>query len=106
VQASTNQLIYEAIAALATAALIYLAYSIGGFLGVGVLGVLIALIAFQADLHKAGSPHITAAAPTIEDRRDKAARHLEAASLAIPISAGKLLGLSLVVIGFGAFFLL
>ena len=50
-----NELIYEAVVAIVAAGLIYLAYCLGGFLGVGVLGLLVAYIAFQADLNKTGS---------------------------------------------------
>ena len=99
-----NELIYEAVVAIVAAGLIYLAYCLGGFLGVGVLGLLVAYIAFQADLNKTGS-FITMARPALEDHRDKAARQFEAGALATEVSAGKLLGFGLALIGFGAFFL-
>ena len=99
-----NELIYEAIVAVVAAGLIYFVYCVGGFLGVGVLGLLIASVAFRADLNKTGS-YITVARPAQEDQHDKAARELEAGGLASQIGVGKLLGLGLAVIGFGAFFL-
>ena len=98
-------MIYEAIVAVVAAGLIYSAYCVGGFLGVGVLGLVVAYVAFQADLNKTGS-YITMARPAQEDDRDKAARQLEGSALATQIGVGKLLGLGLAVIGFGAFFLL
>ncbi len=68
------------------------------------LGLLVASIAFQADLNKTGS-FITMARPAQEDHRDRAARQFEAGALATQVGVGKLLGLGLAVIGFGVFFL-
>jgi hypothetical protein len=103
VHGTDNELIYEAIVAVVAAGLIYFAYCLGGFLGVGVLGLLVAYVAFQADLNRTGS-YVTMGRPAQEDHRDKAARQLEAGALATQIGVGKLLGLGLAVIGFGLFF--
>ena len=104
--ATENQLIYEAVVASVVAGLIYLAYSAGGFLGVGVLGLLIAFVAFQADNNKTAPSHIvmTGPAPERANHRDRAAKRFEAGLLATPILVGKLLGIVLVVVGFGVFF--
>jgi hypothetical protein len=101
--ATENELIYEAVVAFVVAGLIDLAYSAGGFLGVGVLGLLIAVIAFQADNNKTAPSHIVMTGPAPE-RADHRAKRFEAGLLATPILVGKLLGIVLVVVGFGVSF--
>jgi len=99
-------LFYEAVVAFVMAGLIYLAYGLGGFLGVGVLGLLVAGIAFQADLDKTSPSYLNAILPKpdLVDRRDELSRRQESESQATPILVGKLLGLALIVVGFGFFF--
>jgi hypothetical protein len=104
-----SELRYEAIAAVVMACLIYFASKIVGFLGVGILGVAIMFIAFQADLHKSGAFSTFAIIPRPPHRMDhaeRATRRAEADSLSHPILMGKLLGLCLAIIGFGALFFL
>jgi hypothetical protein len=106
-QATERELFYEAIAAVAMACLIYFAYQVAGFLGVGFLGLLTMFIAFQADLNKAHPSSVYAMRlPRREpmDHAERAQRQQDIESLAQPIRAGKLLGLCLAVIGFGVFF--
>ncbi|KQZ00292.1 hypothetical protein ASD45_05025 [Pseudolabrys sp. Root1462] len=108
-QPTERQLKYEIAAALGVAVLIYSAFRFLGFLGVGLLGVLIAFIAVQADLNKDDTSHVWAmrAAPTHEmDHAEKAAMHAENNALAHPILMGKLLGAALAIIGFGLLFFL
>ena len=101
-----RQLFYEAITAVAMACLIYFAYRMAGLLGVGFLGLLMLFIAFQADLNKAhpSSVYAMRLPPRELDHAEKAERRQEIESLAQPILVGKLLGLFLLVIGFGGFF--
>ena len=98
------EILYEAIAAVAIAALIYGAARVAGFLGVGVLGLAMTFVAFQADLNKAETSTVYAMRATPSERTghaEKAARAREIAQLAHPILMGKLLGLSLAAIGLG-----
>jgi hypothetical protein len=100
-------LIYEVTTALAMAGLIYLAFKVGGFIGVGVLGLLTAFIAFQADLDTANTASVFAMRSTPQERMDHAetaARRHEILKVSEPIFVGKLLGIALAAIGFGAFF--
>ncbi len=100
---------YEAIAAIGVAAAIYFSFKIVGFLGVGILGLLMMFVAFQAELTKNGASStytIIPRPPHLMDHSEKTARQAEAKSLSHPILIGKILGLSLAVIGFGALLLL
>ena len=104
-----TELRYEAMAAVGIAVLIYVAFRIVGFLGVGILGLAIAYVAVQADLNKDETSHVWAmrAEPARQmDHAERATRRAANDSLAHPILMGKLLGLSLAVIGLAAFLLL
>ena len=106
---TSAELRYEVIAALVVAIAIYFAFKILGFLGVGILGLLILFIAVQADLNKDETSVVwamRAAPPHHMNHAEKAARRAENNSLAHPILMGKLLGLCLAVIGLGFFFFL
>ena len=59
-RSSRTDIVYDAIAAIVVAGLIYLAASVAGFLGVGVLGLLMIFIAFQVDLCKAETSSVFA----------------------------------------------
>jgi hypothetical protein len=102
-----TELRYEVVAAVIIAVLIYVAFRILGFLGVGILGLAIAFIAVQADLTKNDTGHVFAMRTTHRemDHAEKAARRAENESLAHPILIGKILGLALAAIGLGLFFL-
>ena len=99
---SRTEILYDAIAAIATAGLIYLAASVAGFLGVGALGLLMMFIAYQVDLDKANTSSLSAMRPPREriDHAERAAQRHEIDRLRLPILMGKLLGLGLAVIGF------
>jgi hypothetical protein len=102
-----TQLRYEAIAAVGVAILTYVAFKTIGFLGVGILGLAMMFVAFQADLTKDGNSSTYSIIPRPShnmDHAEKASRRAEAESLSHPM--GKLLGLCLAIIGFGLFFLL
>lgn len=102
-----TELRYEAIAAVTMAVLIFFAYRIVGFLGVGIFGLVTMFVAFQADLSKSNTSAtygILARSPHRMDHAEKTSRRAEAELLSHPILMGKLLGLCLAVIGFGALF--
>jgi hypothetical protein len=106
---TTTTLRYEAMAAVGVAVAIYFAFKIVGFLGVGILGLLMMFIAIQADFTKGGTSSTYSIIPRPShqmDQAEKAARRTEAESLSHPILIGKILGLCLAVIGFGALFFL
>lgn len=101
-----TEILYDAIAAIAVAGLTYLAASVAGSLGVGVLGLLVMFIAFQADLSKAETSSVLAMRPQRErtDHAERAAQRHEIDQLRWPILMGKLLGFGLAVVGFGELF--
>jgi len=99
----TEMIVYGVLAAAAIAALTYAAASAAGFLGVGVLGLLILFIAFQVDLDKTATSSVYAMRPPREriDHAERAAQHDEVDRMRSPILMGKLIGLGIAVIGFG-----
>jgi hypothetical protein len=103
---SRTDIVYDAIAAIVVAGLIYLAASVAGFLGVGVLGLLMMFIAFQVDLGKAETSSGFAMRPQRErtDHAERAAQRHDIEQLQWPILMGKLLGFTLALIGFGELF--
>ncbi len=100
---------YEIAAAFGVAILIYVAFRFLGFLGVGILGVLIAFIAVQADLNKDDTSHVWAMRPAPSHRMDhaeKEARSADNNALAHPILIGKWLGFGLAALGLALFYFL
>jgi hypothetical protein len=93
----------------ATAALAFAIYRLVGFLGVGVLGLLIGFIAVRVDLEKEGAI-VSAFSSNLYvqqmqqsvDRSERAARHAERASLVRVLIIAKIIGAILVTVGFGA----
>jgi hypothetical protein len=105
---TNTELRNEAIAAVGIAVAVYFSFKIVGFLGVGILGLLMMFVAFQAELTKGGTSSTFTIIPRpshLMDHAEKAARRAEAESLSYPILMGKILGLCLAVIGFGALLL-
>lgn len=101
------QLKYEIAAAFGVAILICIAFRLLGFLGVTLLGVLIAFIAVQADLNKDDTSHVWAMRPSPLHRMDhaeKEARRADNNALAQPILIGKWLGFGLAAIGLALFY--
>jgi hypothetical protein len=97
----------------ATAALTTAIYRLVGFLGVGVLGLLIGFIAVRMDLEKDGaigsafSSNLYVQQMTARqgmDRSERAARHAERASLVRALMIAKIIGAVLIILGFGATF--
>lgn len=95
-----TEIVYEAVAAIGTAVLIYLAASFAGFLGVGILGLLVMGIAFRVGLHMTATSPIYYPPRERIDPAEQAELRNELDQLRVPILMGKLLGLALAVIGF------
>jgi hypothetical protein len=95
--------------------LAFLAYRIVGFLGIGILGVLICFIAVRIDLEKEGAVGSELAASLhaqqVRSRHnaghaERAAHRAEMRSLRRPLLIAKIIGATLVAVGFGGFFYL
>jgi hypothetical protein len=101
-------------ALLATAGLAYAAHRIAGFLGIGVLGLLIGFIAVQVDLESGGpvggvstnlyAQHMTMRQSMSRSERDAA--HAEMQSMRRPLTVAKLIAAALIALGVGGFFYL
>src|SRR5262245_58412514 len=98
---------------LGAAALAYTAFQILGFLGIALLGLLIAFVAVQADLHKefgdAGHYAAGVYARQVMIRQnpsDRVAHQVEMQSLRRPLLIGKLIGGALIAVGAAGFFFL
>ena len=100
---------------LGTGALAFLAYRIVGFLGIGILGVLIGFIAVRIDLEKEGAVGSEWAAglhgQQVSSRHnaphaERAAHRAEMQALRRPLLIAKIIGAVLVAIGFGGLFYL
>ena len=94
----------------ATVILALAIYRLVGFLGVGVLGLLIAFIAVRMDLEKDGaigsafSSHLYAQQMTAHQgmsRSERAAHHAERGSLVRALTFAKIIGAILITVGFG-----
>jgi hypothetical protein len=100
---------------LGTGALAYFAYRIVGFLGIGLLGVLIGFIAVRVDLEKEGAVGSELAAglyaQQMSSRRtaphaERAAHRAETQALRCPLLIAKIIAAVLVAVGFAGFFYL
>jgi hypothetical protein len=91
----------------------YVAYQVVGFLGVGVLGLIIGGIALTVELEQGGpvghgqatslySQHM--AAVECMSAAEKAERWAEIESAALPLLVAKIVSAGLIVVGFGLFF--
>src|SRR5712692_8368222 len=97
---------------LGVAALAFFAFQIVGFLGIGLLGLLIGFIAGQVDLDKEGviGPSVLHAQQMMARQHaspsERAAHRSEMQSLARPLLIAKIISAALVILGFGGFFYL
>jgi hypothetical protein len=97
---------------LGVAALAFFAHQIVGFLGIGLLGVLIGFMAVQVDLDKEGviGPGILHAQQMMARQNaspsERTAHRSEMQSLARPLLIAKIISAALVILGFGGFFYL
>ncbi|SCX99455.1 hypothetical protein [Microvirga guangxiensis] len=108
-----SHIAYLALLVVSLGATSYVAYSIVGFLGVGILGLIVGLIALTVELER-GRPIVHGQAASLyiqfmaaEERMssaEKAARRAEIESAALPLLMAKIVSAGLILIGFGLFF--
>ena len=97
---------------LGVAALAYFAYKVVGFLGIGLLGVLVGFIAVQVDLDKEGTIGVGVLhAQQMMARQnaspsERAAHKAAMQSYGRPLLITKIISAALVILGFGGFFFL
>jgi len=97
---------------LGVTALAFFAHRIVGFLGIGLLGVLIGFLAVQVDLDKEGmiGPGVLHAQQMMARENaspsERAAHRSEMQSHARPLLIAKIISATLVIIGIGGFFFL
>jgi hypothetical protein len=108
----TSHVVYLVLLVVSLGATSYVAYQIVGFLGVGVLGLIIGVIALTVELERGGpvghgqasslyAQHIT----TVErmSAAERAERRAEIESAALPLLIAKIASAGLTVVGFGLF---
>ncbi|HZH11597.1 MAG TPA: hypothetical protein VEZ24_14645 [Microvirga sp.] len=108
-----HHLVYLALLAVSLGATSYVAWRIAGFLGIGVFGLIVGLIALTVEL-EGGRPIVHGQAASLyiqfmaaEEKMssaEKAARRAEIESAALPLLVAKIVSAGLILIGFGAFF--
>ena len=110
---SKSEMFLLPLALLGTAFLAYEAYRLVGFIGIGVLGLLIGVIAVQVDLEKGGAVGAGSAASLFAQqvsaqqnmsRSERAARHAEIQSMRRPLMIAKIVSAALIIVGIGGFF--
>jgi hypothetical protein len=108
----TSDVVLAILLAVSLGATSYLAYWIVGFLGVGVLGMIIGVVALTVELERGGpvghgqasglySQHMAA---ETKSPAEKAARRAEIESAAFPLLVAKIVSAALIVVGLGLFF--
>ena len=92
----------------------YVAYGAVGFLGIGVLGLIVGVIALTVELERGGpvgdyynatslyAQHM--AAVERMSAAEKAERHAEIEAAALPLLVAKIVSAGLIIFGFGSFF--
>jgi hypothetical protein len=109
----TSHLVHLVLLVVSLGATSYVAYQIVGFLGVGVLGLIIGVIALTVELQAGGpdgfynatslySQHM--AAVERMSAAERAERRAEIESAAVPLLVAKIASAGLIVVGFGLFF--
>ena len=109
----TPHLIYFALLMISVGAKSYVAYWMVGFLGVGVFGLIIGVIAVTVEMEQGGpvghgqassvyAQHMAAVERMSPSER--AGRHAEIESAALPLLVAKIVGCDLIAFGFGLFF--
>ena len=109
----TSDVVHAILLAVSLGATSYVAYQITGFLGVGVLGLIIGVIALTVELERGGpighdqaagvySQHM--AAVERMSPAEKAERRAAIESAAFPLLVAKIVSAGLIVVGFGLFF--
>jgi len=109
----TSRVVHVLLLAASLAATSCLAYQIVGFLGIGVLGLIIGVIALTVEMERGGpigfynatdiyAQHM--AAVERMSAAEKAERRAEIESAAFPLLVAKTVSAGLIVVGFGLFF--
>jgi hypothetical protein len=109
----TPHLVYPILLLVSLGAVSYVAYQVAGFLGVGVLGLIIGMIAQTVDLEQ-GRPIVHGQAASLYTQLMAAEEHLSAAeraerraeikSAVLPLLVAKVVSAVLIIAGFGLFF--
>jgi hypothetical protein len=110
---TTSHAAHLLLTAIGTAATSYVAYRIVGFLGIGVLGLIVGLIALTVEMERGGpvghgqasslyAQHM--AAVERMSASERAERRTDIASAALPLMVAKIVSAGLIVVGFGMFF--
>jgi hypothetical protein len=110
---STSHVVHLLLLVVCLGATSYLAYQIGGFLGIGVLGLIIGVIALAVELERGGpvghdqasslySQHM--AAVERMSAAERAERRTEIESAVLPLLVAKIVSAGLIVVGFALFY--
>jgi hypothetical protein len=109
----TSDLVHLLLLVVSLGGVSYVAYRIVGFLGIGVFGLIIGVIALTLEMERGGpvghgqasslyAQH-TAAVERMS-RAERAARRAEIKSAVLPLLVAKVVSAGLIVVGFGLFF--
>jgi hypothetical protein len=114
VRFTTSNVVHALLSVISLGAASYLAYRIVGFLGVGVLGLIIGLIAVTVEMEQGGPVGHSRASDLYAQHMasvermsasERAERRAEIDSAAFPLLVAKLVSAGLIVVGFGLLFL-
>ncbi|KLK93305.1 hypothetical protein AA309_09975 [Microvirga vignae] len=109
----TSDVVHLVLLMVSLGATSYVAYQVVGFLGIGVLGLIIGVIALTVELERGGpigdyynatslyAQHV--AAVERMSAAEKAERRAEIESAALPLLVAKIVSAGLIVVGFGLF---
>ena len=109
----TSHLVYLFLLVVSLGGMSYVAYRIIGFLGIGVLGLIIGLIALTVEMERGGpvghsqASNLYAQHMAAVERMspaEKAERRAEIESAALPLLVAKSVSAGLIIVGFGLFF--
>ena len=110
----TSDLVYLMLLAASLAGVYYVAYRLVGFLGIGVFGLIIGVLALTIEMERGGpvghgqasslyAQHM--AAVERMSAAEKAERRAEIESAAVPLLVAKSVSAGLILVGFGMFFI-
>jgi hypothetical protein len=109
----TSHVVYLVLLAISLGATSYIAYQIVGFLGIGVLGLIIGVISLTVEIERGGpvghgqasglyAQHMIAVERMSAAERSE--RHADIESAAVPLLVAKIVSAGLIVVGFGLLF--
>jgi hypothetical protein len=109
----TSELVHILLLVVSLGAVSYVAYRIVGFLGIGVFGLVIGVLALTIEMER-GGPVGHSQASSLYAQHMAAVEHMSAAeraerraeieSAAVPLLVAKIVSAGLIVVGFGLFF--